>query len=67
MKVTIGDMIAWCLSCGATDFDVEAAEPAGPGTHYRCKGCGHTVGYGALLEQISERVIEGLKGRSPKE
>ena len=73
MDIRIGEIVASCERCAATEFAPLAPGPLRPESDLRCSACGATVKYVALLDQIGEeamrrakQAIEELKARPKK-
>jgi hypothetical protein len=73
MEIRIGEIVASCEQCGATQFDPLSPEPLRLASDVRCTACGATVKYLALLDQIGEeamrranQAIDELKKRPKK-
>jgi hypothetical protein len=73
MEIRIGEIVASCAQCGATQFEPLSPEPLRLASDVRCSGCGATVKYLALLDQIGEeamrranQAIDELKKRPKK-
>ena len=73
MEIRIGDIVASCERCGAKDFAQLVPGPLRLASDLRCGGCGTTVKYLALLDQIGEEAmrraneaIDDLKKRPKK-
>jgi tRNA(Ile2) C34 agmatinyltransferase TiaS len=57
MKIRIGKVEAACPDCRGSAFEALTAERRGAGASFRCRACGRTVSYTALVIGVSERVI----------
>lgn len=73
MIIQIHDITAACPRCGGTQFEPLTAGPLRLPSELRCAGCGMTLRYLALLDQIGEeamrranRAIEALKKHRPQ-
>jgi len=73
MEIRIGEIVASCEGCGATEFAPLASGPLRLESDVRCSACGATVKYVGLLDQIGEeamrranQAIDELKKRPKK-
>jgi hypothetical protein len=73
MDIRIGEIVASCERCGATEFALLAPGPLRLESKVRCSACGAAVKYVALLDQIGEeamrranQAIDELKKRPRK-
>lgn len=73
MEIRIGEIVASCERCGATQFAPLAPGPLRLESDVRCSACGATVKYVRLLDQIGEeamrranQAIDELKKRAKK-
>lgn len=73
MIIQIHDITAACPRCGGSQFEPLTAGPLRLPSELRCSGCGTTLRYLALLDQIGEeamrranRAIEQLKKHRPQ-
>ena len=73
MEIRIGEIVASCERCGATDFAPLAPGPLRLESDVCCSACGATVKYVGLLDQIGEeamrranQAIDELKKRPKK-
>lgn len=57
MDIRIGEIVASCERCAATEFAPLAPGPLRPESVVRCSACGATAKYGALLDQIGEEAM----------
>ena len=57
MIVSIGDITARCPSCGGTQFEPLSTDRVRLSSEFRCRGCGTTARYLALLDQIGEEAM----------
>lgn len=57
MDIRIGEIVASCERCAATEFAPLAPGPLRPESDLRCSACGATVKYVALLDQIGEEAM----------
>jgi hypothetical protein len=71
MIIRIGDITATCPQCGGAEFEPLSAGPLRLASELKCSGCGATVKYLALLDEIGEeamrranRAIDELKKRA---
>ena len=73
MEIRIGEIVASCERCGATEFAPLAPGPLRLESDVHCAACGATVKYVGLLDQIGEeamrranQAIDELKKRPKK-
>ncbi|HJV11264.1 MAG TPA: hypothetical protein VJ690_07165 [Burkholderiales bacterium] len=57
MDIRVGEIVASCERCGATEFLPLAPGPLRFESDVRCSACGATVKYVALLDQIGEEAM----------
>ncbi len=57
MEIRIGEIVASCERCSATQFEPLSQDPLRLASELRCTGCGATVKYLALLDQIGEEAM----------
>ena len=73
MEIRIGEIVASCERCGATEFEQLSPGPLRLASELRCTACDSRVKYLALLDQIGEeamrranQAIDELKRRPKK-
>jgi hypothetical protein len=57
MIVSIGDIAAGCVECGAGEFEPLWAEPLRLASTLKCSACGASYTYLELIDQIGEEAM----------